>query len=277
MKRNYSILIVLFILLINGCTTNRNIYKDDSSITIEDGEDYKLTINTIPSDAKIYLQKESEEPKYIGNSRVTIQNYREPSCKLKVIILKDFYESKEILIEKRSDVNLFFENIVMIPSGIMTVKLNITEEGRIAKEEHERLLKAQEEENERIRQMQRDEKEKKINTAINNRTVVILDDIYFDNPYAYQKDVAYHIAGLYPDVFIHQWLEKGFIAGCLPKEVAYEFPRDIRFYVKDIPNIQAIRDRIKNVYMVYTGTETFVTSFGGKITLPSFIILYYEQ
>lgn len=274
-KINICVLLLSITSLFLSCASSKVLesYNNDESITLntEKLSCEKLTIKSEPSDASVY-KKESGVFKYIGKTPLTLSVDDLKSGNTELQIRKPYYQDKDFIINKSCRIGYTSKTFVipevynkLTPFGIMNVKLQLTEDGKKELEKQEKQRKEEEL-----------QKQKLLNAAIGNMQIEPLEDFYFENPYGYEKGIAYNVCGHFSDIYVQQWFENGFIAARVPKEVTTNYPKNIKFYVKSIPNIKNVKTRITNVYMEYVGIEYFMNGFGTQEILPVFNILYYE-
>jgi hypothetical protein len=118
-------------------------------------------------------------------------------------------------------------------------------------------------------------KNDKIREIIGEGRIVPMEHNFnISNPYSYDKNVIYYSASDY--LYVHQWLEIGFIASFLPEEASWQMPYNSQFYIRNTYNITSINYRVSKTYIKYIGTQTFTRGNGSGVILPVFDLLYYE-
>ncbi len=166
--------------------------------------------------------------------------------------------------------------------GFLTIETGSERESRInqetkEKEENRRIQEEnarryQEEQNRKYREQQEKifQEEESISKAY-GKNVIRLDSYYYNNPYAFDRNVIYHYVGY---LYQHAWMSQGLIVGTYTKSANQG--NDTKFYIYSVPDIGKISDCISNVYMIYTGTSEFTNGLGGTVILPTFTIIQYN-
>ena len=105
--------------------------------------------------------------------------------------------------------------------------------------------------------------------------ITIRHQFDFTNPHGFDRNVIYYFPSDF--LYVHQWLDIGFIGSFLPIEANLRMPYNIQFYVRNAYNIQGIRHRVGQTYLRYLGADRFTRANGASIILPMFDLLYYEN
>jgi hypothetical protein len=150
-----------------------------------------------------------------------------------------------------------------------------------ARQESQKIVEGRENE----KRVEQEEIQRRKDIAIENAKLITQNDnirivelkhhFDFSNPYAFNTKVLYYCDSDY--LYIWQWLERSFVGSFLPQEATYQLPYNTEFFIRRVPDVTRIRQRITNIYMVYIGTQTFTRINGASQVFAVFDILDFDE
>jgi hypothetical protein len=262
--------------MIQGCTTV--------------GECNNLNINTDQSGATYIIYDKNNNIINTGTTPATVSLYKMKAPYI-VRLSQEYKETKEFII-KRKFRPAYLGNVLLVPvafTGVIglildpatkinpnSIKTNLeyTPEGLIAKKEKETKEAEEREKEYQEHQRQLYEFVKNL-TNEDNINVKYIEHIFnISNPYAFDKNTVYYSTSDY--LYVHQWMEEGFIGSFLPEEASLQMPYNSQFYIRNAYNLRGINYRVSNVYIRYIGTQSFTRGNRSTVILPVFDLLYYN-